>query len=145
MADRNLPAADEAPSVLATWTHTVVRALDARGVDGRAVAARAGEKGTSYRQTLRGARRDLACAYLDQRDLSVGEVAFLLGFADTSGLSRAFRRWTGLSMAYAAQRGSQQMVEHRDEPVSRKSMKLARSANRLASFGSPQVDAGVTG
>jgi AraC-like DNA-binding protein len=30
-------------------------------------------------------------------DYSVGEVAYLLGFAETSSFNRAFRRWTGKS------------------------------------------------
>src|SRR5215470_958132 len=31
-----------APSVLASWTRTIIRALDARGIDGRALAAHSG-------------------------------------------------------------------------------------------------------
>ena len=42
MADRSLRIRAAAPSVLGAWTLTVIRALDARGVDGRVVAARAG-------------------------------------------------------------------------------------------------------
>ena len=55
------------------------------------------EEGTSYRQALNETRRDIARSYLDEGHTSVTEIAFLLGFADTSGFSRAFRRWTGLS------------------------------------------------
>ena len=39
----------------------------------------------------------MARSYLDEGHASVTEIAFLLGFADTSSFSRAFRRWTGLS------------------------------------------------
>ena len=55
------------------------------------------EEGTSYREALNETRRDIARSYLDEGHTSVTEIAFLLGFADTSGFSRAFRRWTGLS------------------------------------------------
>jgi AraC-like DNA-binding protein len=55
------------------------------------------EEGTSYRKALNETRRDIARSYLDEGHTSVTEIAFLLGFADTSGFSRAFRRLTGLS------------------------------------------------
>lgn len=43
------------------------------------------------------ARAGLARSYLRERDLSLAEVAFLLGFADQSTFTRAFRRWTGVA------------------------------------------------
>ena len=63
------------------------------------------EEGTTYREALNEARRETACSHLDEGHFSVTEIAFLLGFADTSSFSRAFRRWTGLSpRAYAQDR-----------------------------------------
>ena len=43
------------------------------------------------------ARVSLARNYVDEGRLSVTEIAFVLGFADTSTFSRAFKRWTGMS------------------------------------------------
>ena len=53
------------------------------------------EADTSYQVILDQTRRELAEQYLRQDNMSVGDVAFLLGFSDFSNLSRAFKKWTG--------------------------------------------------
>jgi len=53
------------------------------------------EAGTSYQVILDQTRRELSEQYLRQESMSVGDVAFLLGFSDFSNLSRAFKKWTG--------------------------------------------------
>lgn len=59
-------------------------------------------EGTSFKELLNQARLSLARSYLDEGRLPVTEIAFMLGFADTSAFSRAFKRWTGKSpRAYA--------------------------------------------
>ena len=63
----------------------------------RSLQRRLAEAGSSYRQVLNDTRHQLALAHLSSDDLSVGEIAFLLGFSEVSGFTRAFRRWTGLS------------------------------------------------
>lgn len=63
------------------------------------------EENTSYQALLDLARRDLALRHLATPEGSVAEVAFLLGFADASAFTRAFRRWTGSTPgAWRAQR-----------------------------------------
>lgn len=51
--------------------------------------------GTSFRDIVRNLRRELALMHLDNRDLAIGEIAFLLGFSEASAFHRAFKRWTG--------------------------------------------------
>jgi AraC-like DNA-binding protein len=64
------------------------------------------EEGTSYKALLNDARQALARDYLHEGKVSVTEIAFLLGFADTATFSRAFKRWTGLSPSdFASRRG----------------------------------------
>jgi len=53
--------------------------------------------GLTYMGLVEGARRDLALTYLRQRQLSLSEIAFLLGYSELSAFSRAVRRWTGSS------------------------------------------------
>jgi AraC-like DNA-binding protein len=51
------------------------------------------EEGASFRGLVDDTRQRLARQYLADPTLSVGEVAYLLGFADASSFSRASRRW----------------------------------------------------
>jgi len=53
------------------------------------------EAGTSHQELLDEMRRELAIHYLQERQMAVCEVAFLLGFSETSAFHRAFKRWTG--------------------------------------------------
>lgn len=55
------------------------------------------EANTSYQRLLDNIRQDLAMHYLAERQIAVSEIAFLLGFSETSAFHRAFRRWTGQS------------------------------------------------
>ncbi len=59
----------------------------------RTLQRRLQEEGTSYQQLLDDTRRELAEQYLGQPNLTLLEVAYLLGFADPSNFFRAFRRW----------------------------------------------------
>jgi AraC-like DNA-binding protein len=54
-------------------------------------------EGTSFRDVREDTRQRLAKGYVQNSDISLQEVAFLLGFSDQSNFSRAFRRWTGKS------------------------------------------------
>lgn len=62
------------------------------------------EEGVSYRQILNDTRMQLAIRYLDQHQLPLIEIAYLLGFTEPANFSRAFKRWTGSTPgAYRAQ------------------------------------------
>lgn len=54
-------------------------------------------RNTSYRNLLNETRQELAEQYMQQGVHSVSEVTYLLGFADVSSFSRAFRTWVGVS------------------------------------------------
>lgn len=53
------------------------------------------EEGTSYQRLLDATRREQALEYLKEGRHSLADITFLLGFADQSNFTRAFRRWTG--------------------------------------------------
>jgi AraC-like DNA-binding protein len=54
-------------------------------------------RGMRFKTLVNETRHRLALAYLDQPELSVTEVAFLVGYADLSAFDRAFRRVEGVS------------------------------------------------
>jgi AraC-like DNA-binding protein len=75
------------------------------GISPRNLQRHLSEEGTSYKVLLDDARIALACNYVREGRLNVTEIAFVLGFAETSTFSRAFKRWTGRSpREYAAKR-----------------------------------------
>ena len=53
------------------------------------------DEGTSFQRLLDATRREQALAYLKEGRHSLADITFLLGFADQSNFTRAFRRWTG--------------------------------------------------
>lgn len=55
------------------------------------------DEGRSYTDILNDTRRELALSYIKDPRYTVSEITYLLGFADTSSFTRAFRRWTGQS------------------------------------------------
>jgi AraC-like DNA-binding protein len=63
----------------------------------RSLQSKLAARGTSYRILLNETRKELAEQYMRQGRHSVSEVTYLLGFADVSSFSRAFRNWTGVS------------------------------------------------
>jgi AraC-like DNA-binding protein len=73
---------------------TIARSL---GMSARNLQRHLAEEGTSFKDLLNDARVTLGRNYVEEGRLSVTEIAFVLGFADTSTFSRAFKRWTGKS------------------------------------------------
>jgi len=61
----------------------------------RTLARRLEDEGESFGDLLDDTRRRLALRHLDQDELSVEEIAFVLGFSQAPVFHRAFRRWTG--------------------------------------------------
>lgn len=63
----------------------------------RTLQRKLAEAGTTYRALLNDTRHMLALAYLRAGRDSISEIAYLLGFAEVSAFTRAFKRWTGVA------------------------------------------------
>ncbi len=53
-------------------------------------------EGTTYQQLKDELREEAAINYLTRPDLSINDVAALMGFTDPSAFHRSFKKWTGL-------------------------------------------------
>ncbi len=64
-------------------------------VSRRTLQANLKGEGTTFRNCLEKVRRQTALDYLERPDLSICDVAFLLGYSEQSAFNHAFKRWTG--------------------------------------------------
>lgn len=74
------------------------------GCSGRTLQRRLAQAGTPFQVLLESVRRELAGHYLRDPALSLTEVAFLLGYAEHSSFTHAYRSWFGCSPQQARQR-----------------------------------------
>jgi AraC-like DNA-binding protein len=65
------------------------------GVSQRTFARRLSLEGQTFSDVLESLRSDLAERYLNDEDLSISQIAWLLGYREVSALTHAFKRWTG--------------------------------------------------
>jgi AraC-like DNA-binding protein len=77
-----------------TGVHEVAKEL---GMSCRTLQRRITEEGSTFRQLLNDARRELARLYLLHPSLGLSETAFLLDYEDPNSFLRAFRVWEGIT------------------------------------------------
>ena len=65
------------------------------GMSKRTLARKLSDEGLNYSEILEYLRRDLAVRYLNDRNMHVSKIAWLLGFSEVSAFTHAFKRWTG--------------------------------------------------
>ena len=65
------------------------------GISQRKLARLLSAEGLTFSAILQQFRLDLAKAYITHRELSISQIAWLLGYGEVSAFTNAFRRWTG--------------------------------------------------
>ena len=65
------------------------------GVSQRSLARRLIAEKVSFSEVLENLRSELANRYLDDPELAISQIAWLLGYRDVGAFSHAFKRWTG--------------------------------------------------
>jgi AraC-like DNA-binding protein len=86
---------DEVEARLPDGTPRLAEVADALGVAERALRRHLERERTSFAAVVDATRRRLAAELVENPGLSLGEIAFLLGFSEASAFHRAYRRWTG--------------------------------------------------
>lgn len=67
------------------------------GIGARTLQRKLKQHGTCFRGLLTEVRQELAEQSLRDPEMSIGEIAYLLGYSDPSEFHRAFRGWTGIA------------------------------------------------
>ncbi len=67
------------------------------GMSERTLARRLAEEGATFNDTLQELKASLATRYLEEDNMPISKIAWLLGFEEASSFSHACRRWTGKS------------------------------------------------
>jgi len=65
------------------------------GMSDRTLARRLSQEGVTFNTVLEELKFDLAKRYLGDPDLSISEIAWLLGYQEVSAFTHAFKRWSG--------------------------------------------------
>ena len=69
------------------------------GISGRTIQRRLAEEETSFQKLVDDVRQDQALVWVKNGDLTPAEMAFRLGFSQSSSFHRAFKQWTGRSFS----------------------------------------------
>jgi len=72
----------------------VARAL---GMSERTLSRKLADEGATYAEVVDQLRRSLALQYVNERSLSLSQIAWLLGYEGSTSFNHAFWRWTGSS------------------------------------------------
>ena len=73
---------------------SIARAL---GMSERTMGRKLAQEGSSFAEILRHLKSEMAVRYIEDPDVPISRIAWLLGFEDVSSFSHAFKRWTGQS------------------------------------------------
>jgi AraC-like DNA-binding protein len=67
------------------------------GISSRALSRKLQEEGMAFAEILDDLRKALGKRYLNEHELQVSEIAWLLGYREVDSLRQAFKRWTGMT------------------------------------------------
>ncbi|MCG8671945.1 MAG: AraC family transcriptional regulator [Pseudomonadales bacterium] len=70
---------------------------DALNMSTQTLSRRLQDEDTSYQSIKDDIRRDAAIAFLNAGELSIKEIAYHLGFKESSSFSKAFKQWVGIT------------------------------------------------
>ncbi len=85
----------ELPAALSTGDYRLSAIAKRLGLGARTLEQKLDEENESFNGLVDDVRKELALTCVRENKMSLGEIAFVLGFTQTSTFHRAFKRWTG--------------------------------------------------
>jgi len=89
--------------MLPTGKVTEESVADTLNLSVRTLQRKLSEEGTTFGAIYQTLRQEMAQQYIQDSQMSMTEIAYLLGFSEQSNFTRAFRRWYGISPSSARQ------------------------------------------
>ena len=86
---------DYVRGALSSGTCSIEQCARKLGSSVRTLQATLSDKGLRFSDILERHRVELAKSYLEQGDMTLDDVAAMLGYSEQSSFGRAFKRWTG--------------------------------------------------
>ncbi|NRA12289.1 MAG: helix-turn-helix transcriptional regulator [Crocinitomicaceae bacterium] len=74
---------------------TVDKVSSHLNISSRTLQRKLKEEGNTYKDLIDELKLDFAISYLNQPELNILEITYLLNYADASAFNRSFKRWTG--------------------------------------------------
>ena len=65
------------------------------GISGRTLQRNLSAENTSFNQLVKDIQKIMTFNYLETKELSIDEIAYLVGYTELSSFYRAFKKWTG--------------------------------------------------
>ena len=69
------------------------------GISGRTLQRNLSVENTSFNQIVKDIQKMMTFNYLEAKELSIDEIAYLVGYTETSSFYRAFKKWTGKTVS----------------------------------------------
>ena len=69
------------------------------GISGRTLQRNLSVENTSFNQMVKDIQKMMTFNYLEAKELSIDEIAYLVGYSETSSFYRAFKKWTGKTVS----------------------------------------------
>jgi len=89
--------------LMPTGQVTEVKVADKLNMSLRTLQRKLREENTSFSALYKSIRQDMANEYIQDSQMSINEIAYLLGFSEQANFTRAYRRWHGTSPSAARQ------------------------------------------
>jgi len=76
---------------------TLENVADNLAIGGRTLQRKLKDEGQTFNEILKDVRKELASRHLQNSQLSISEISYLLGFSEPSIFHRSFKKWTGVT------------------------------------------------